>query len=271
MLSSAIILFREVLEAALIIGILAAATRGVRHRGLWIGAGIWLGVAGACLVAGFADVLNQFAQGMGQEIFNAAVLGLAVLMLASHNIWMARHGRELAAQATSIGNAVSSGAQSATILVSVVGLAVLREGSEVVLFLYGIFTQGGTTANSMLAGSLIGLVAGIAVGTLLYRGLLHIPLRWFFQATALLILLLAAGMAGQAARFLIQADVLPALIDPLWDSSALLPEDSVIGTVLHAMAGYDAAPTATQALCYGLTALVIWLGMRYASPQRIAR
>jgi high-affinity iron transporter len=268
MLGTAIILFREVLEAALIIGIIAAATRGVHRRGYWIAAGIGLGLVGSCLVAAFASGISELAQGMGQELFNASILGLAVVMLGWHNIWMARHGRELAAQASAVGKSIGSGSESVTVLLTVIGLAVLREGSEVVLFLYGIIAQGNTSAHAMLAGGALGILAGVAVGVALYRGLLRIPLRWFFQATGLLILFLAAGMAGQAARFLIQADLLPPLADPLWDVSAVLPGDSVLGTALHALAGYDPQPTGMHMLFYGVTFVVILVGMRLAAPKR---
>ncbi|MEC5384174.1 FTR1 family protein [Uliginosibacterium sp. H3] len=268
MLGTAIILFREVLEAALIIGIIAAATRGVRNRGLWIAGGVTLGIAGSCFVAAFAGSISNLAEGVGQELFNAGILGIAVVMLSWHNIWMARHGKELAAQASAVGKSVGSGAESVTVLLTVIGLAVLREGSEVVLFLYGLIAQGGTTVGSMVLGGVLGMLAGVAVGTALYFGLLRIPLRWFFQATSLLILLLAAGMAGQAARLLIQADKLPSLADPLWDVSGILPGDSALGTVLHALAGYDPQPTGMHMLFYVVTFIVVLIGMRLAAPKK---
>ncbi|MBS1209338.1 MAG: iron permease [Proteobacteria bacterium] len=267
MFSSAIVVFREVLEAALIIGIIAAALVGVRHRGRWIACGVTLGVAGACLVAMFAGVIGEWAQGVGQELFNAAILMLAVLMLAWHNIWMARHGREMASRASRMGQAVQTGSEPVTVLLAVIGMAVLREGSEVVLFLYGIFAQGGTTLASMMGGALLGLLAGVLVGVGLYAGLLRIPLRWFFNVTAGLVLLLTAGMAGQAARFLIQAGWLPALADPLWDSSGLISADSALGTALHALAGYDAEPTGMHVLVYGATLGIVLVGMRLAAPR----
>jgi len=268
MLGTAIILFREVLEAALIIGIIAAATRGVRNRGYWIAGGIALGIGGSCIVAAFASGISGLAEGMGQELFNASILGIAVIMLGWHNIWMARHGRELAAQASAVGKSVGSGRESVAVLLTVIGLAVLREGSEVVLFLYGLIAQGDTSTGAMLLGGALGIVAGMAVGIALYFGLLRIPLRWFFQATSLLILLLAAGMAGQAARLLTQADVLPTLVDPLWDASAILPGDSALGTVLRALAGYDPQPTGMHMLFYAVTFTIVLIGMRLAAPKR---
>src|SRR3546814_9886016 len=109
MLASAIIVFREVLEAALIVGIVLAATQGVTGRGRWIGAGIGGGVLGAILVALFAEAISGLAEGMGQELFNASVLFLAVVMLGWHNVWMSRHGRALPEEMAEVGRDVSSG------------------------------------------------------------------------------------------------------------------------------------------------------------------
>ncbi|MFN9791149.1 MAG: FTR1 family protein, partial [Holosporales bacterium] len=91
MLATLIIVFREVIEAGLIIGIVLAATRGVHHRGRWVSYGILGGTAGACVVAAFASSLAGLMAGVGQEVFNAGILILAVLMLTWHNVWMARH------------------------------------------------------------------------------------------------------------------------------------------------------------------------------------
>lgn len=272
MLSSALIVFREILEAALLIGIIAAATRDVAGRSLWLLAGVVLGLLGAGVVAGFANVIANFASGMGQEIFNATVLGLAVLMLAWHTIWMASHGREMAQQAKSVGADIRSGTRSMSVLLVVVGLAVLREGSEVVLFLYGIAFSGGVSAKGMLAGGFVGAVLGVALGYVIYKGLLKVPVRWFFAVTTGLILLLAAGMASQSAAFLIQADLLPSLASPLWDTSAWLPQNSAIGTLLHTLVGYDEQPAGMQLVAYvGTLVLIIaamkWIARNQAAPK----
>ena len=130
MLGALIIVFREVMEAGIIVGILLAVTKGVPGRGRWIAAGIGAGVAGATLLAVFAEQISSALAGIGQELFNAAVLAIAVVMLAWHNIWMARHGRELAAQMKEVGNAVAKGSRSLAAVAIVVAVAVLREGSE---------------------------------------------------------------------------------------------------------------------------------------------
>ncbi|MBI5429310.1 MAG: FTR1 family protein [Nitrosomonadales bacterium] len=268
MLATAIIVFREVLEASLIIGILAAATRSVPNSKRWLGAGLLAGLAGSAVVAASTDFIGSLASGIGQEIFNATVLGVAVLMLAWHNIWMSSHGAALAKSAKSVGRNISDGTSECSALLVIVGLAVLREGSETVLFLYGIAASNEGGQSAMLLGGLFGMLAGIAVGYLFYAGLLRVPMRWFFASTGMLVLLLAAGMASQAAHFLIQADLLPSLAAPLWDTSAILPESGLPGMLLHSLIGYDSRPAGMQIVFY-LTALVaIWTGMKWVARPR---
>ena len=270
MLATAILVFREVLEAALIISIVCAATRGLAGRGRWVASGVAFGVMGAVVVALGAGRIADAAEGMGQELLNAAVLSAAVVMLAWHAIWMSRHGRELALQMKTIGADVVDGTQPIKALMFVVALAVLREGSEVVLFLFGMGASG-SSATSMTAGGAIGLVAGGAVGVSLYFGLLGIPIRHFFTATNWMVMLLAAGLASQAAHYLIQADWLPALGERIWDTSWLLSDQSLLGQTLHTLIGYDARPSGMQLLFYAITALLILIGMKtWGTTTRVA-
>jgi high-affinity iron transporter len=271
MLGTALIVFREVLEASLIIGIVAAATRGIAGRGALLGWGVALGLAGSCAVAFGAEAIASLADGVGQEIFNASVLFVAVAMLAWHNLWMARHGRELAANAQETGRAVRDGTREMSVLMLVVALAVLREGSETVLFLYGVSLSGGAGAGSMAAGGLLGVAGGALVGGLLYAGLLRVPLKWFFSATSALVLLLAAGMAAQAARFLIQADILPGLAAPLWDTSAFIADGSAMGSVMKGLMGYEAQPAGMQVVFFLSVLVAIAAGMAWTKRQSAAR
>jgi high-affinity iron transporter len=262
MLGSAVIVFREVLEAALIIGIIAAATRNVPWRSRWLAAGLFAGLAGAAMVAWFTETIAAMAEGLGQEVFNASILGIAVAMLAWHNIWMSAHAAELSARAKAAGLAISERRSECSTLLLIVGVAVLREGSEAVLFLQGIAASEGGRATSMLLGGATGALAGAATGYATYFGLLRIPLRWFFKVVAVLVLLLAAGLAAQAAGFLIQADLLPSLVTPIWDTSRALPEDSIAGTLLHSLIGYQARPAGMQIGFYFATLLAIAAGMK---------
>jgi high-affinity iron transporter len=267
-LPSLIIVFREAFEAGLIVGIVMAVTSGVAGRGRWVAGGVAAGVLGACIVALFTSGISQLFQGSGQELFNACILGFAVVMLSWHNVWMSRHGRELAMEMRAAGQAVVEGSKSLGALAVVVMIAVLREGSEVVLFLYGIAAAQGGADGGMLAGGLIGLVLGAAVCFLTYRGLVTIPTRYLFAVTSTLIALLAAGMAAQAVAFLEQADILTALDRTVWDTSWILRDGSFLGRALHTLIGYVDQPTAMQVIVYTATLAIIALLMRvFALPQ----
>jgi len=263
MLAAAIIVFREVLEAALIVGIVMATLRGVPGRGRLVASGIAAGIAGAGIIALLADRIAVAASGSGQEILNAVILFAAVAMLAWHNAWMSSHGRKMASEFAALGLAVSSGARPLRAVAIVVALAVLREGSEVVLFLYGlaISSQGPV---GIVSGSLLGIGTGALAGYGIYAGLLRVPMRHLFRVTGWLILLLAAGMAAQGANFLVQADLLPALGQTIWDTSRLLSDNSLLGRVLHALVGYVAKPSGIQILAYIATILLITLLSRIA-------
>lgn len=264
MLATLVIVFREVIEAGLIVGIVLAATAGVPRRGFWVSYGIAGGVLGACLVAAFAGELASLFEGSGQEVFNATILLLAVCMLTWHNVWMAGHGRQMAREMKAVGAQVSAGQRSLAALAIVVGVAVLREGSEVVLFLYGIASQGGTSQAAMLAGGILGVAAGAGVSALMFFGLLQIPAGKLFNVTAWLITLLAAGMASQAVLFLQQGGYLQVLQTTLWDTSGILPEGGpntgtlgLIGQMLHTLIGYTDQPNGAQLVAYLLTIAVI--------------
>jgi high-affinity iron transporter len=261
-LPTLVIVFREVFEAGLIVGIIMAVTSGVAARGRWVAGGIAAGVFGACLVAVFTGGLSELFGGNGQELFNASILGFAVLMLGWHNVWMARHGRELAAEMRAAGAAVAAGSKSLAALAVVVAVAVLREGSEVVLFLYGVAAAGGSSGVGMLIGGAIGLALGALVCLLAYRGLITIPTRYLFAVTSTLITLLAAGMAAQAIAFLEQAGLLTAWGQPVWDTSWILSDESILGRALHTLIGYVDQPTAMQLVAYTATLAVIAVLMK---------
>jgi high-affinity iron transporter len=258
MLGALIIVFREVMEAGIIVGILLAVTTGVSGRGRWIAAGIGAGVAGATLLAVFAEQISSALAGIGQELFNAAVLAIAVVMLAWHNIWMARHGRELGAQMKEVGNAVAKGSRSLAAVAIVVAVAVLREGSEIVLFLYGLVIAGGSSTFGLVVGGFVGLLLGCGVSALTFLGLIKIPSRYLFGVTTFLITFLAAGLAAQSVVFLQQAGIATALEGTVWDTSSILSDTSLLGRVLHTLIGYTDQPSGMQLLVYGLTLIMIF-------------
>ncbi len=268
MLGALIIVFREIIEAGLIVGIVLAVTRGMRGSRAMIVAGVVAGILGACLIAAFAGVIAEALAGIGQEVFNASILLVAVVMLIWHNVWMASHGRELAADVKRVGDAVRTGKRSIIALGVVCAVAVMREGSEIALFMYGLAASAGSTTADLLIGAALGLVAGVGVTAVTYLGLVTIPPRRLFAVTTLLISFLAAGLAAQAVLFLQQAGVLSILEGTAWNTSAILSDTSLFGRVLHTLIGYSDQPSVLQVVVYVATLAIIAVLTKTFAPRR---
>lgn len=262
MFAAALIVFRESLEAALFVGIVAAATRQLAGRGRWLAGGVAAGVAGALLLALAAERLSQWADGLGQDIVNIAVLSVALAMLLWHCIWVSTRSRETAFEARVLGTSVQQGQRPPWALLVAVALAVLREGVETVLFVAGAVTSSSVQPGDVTVSVLVGVALGVAVGAAIYAGLSRLPTRHVFTATNVLIAVLAGSIASQLVKSLAQAGFIERGTAPLWDTSALLAPDSALGTFLHALVGYDARPSAAQIASYVLVLASIYAGTR---------
>lgn len=271
MLAALLIVFREVLEAGLIVGIVLAATTGTPGRLRFIAFGSAAGLAGAALLAVFAQRIADAFAGSGQEIFNAAVLMAAVVMLTWHTVWMAHHARDLSRDMKALGQSVAVGDRTLVAMAVVVGVAILREGAEVVLFLYGVAVSGGEAPAAVLVGGLGGIGLGGLLSWLIYRGLLIIPTGRLFSVTNVLLSLLAAGMAGQAAVYLVRAGLLPTLGDQMWDTSSLLPDNGLLGRALHALVGYSDRPMGVQIAAYVGVLTILLVLQRMLAPAGATR
>lgn len=268
MLAAFIIVFREILEVAIVLGIVVAATRGLPDRVRYIWLGIAGGITGSLLVAYFAEAISEAASGMGQELFNAGVLLAASAMIGWTVLWMQAHAKEMVANIKRVGAQVVEGSIPAYAVSMVVALAVLREGAEIVLFTHGMLASG-QAASSILSGGLVGLLAGSVLGYLLYRGIVTIPTKYVFRVTSWMLIVLAAGMASLAAKYLVASGEILFMTETLWDSSWLLSEDSLLGQILHAMIGYSDQPMAIQLVFFvvvlcALAAAQRWIDQRKA-------
>ena len=270
MLSTALIVFREVLEIAMILGIVLSATRGLAGRVWWVGAGLLAGLAGSGLVAAFANRISQAADGMGQELFNAGILFTAALLIGWTVVWMQGHARAMSAHLRKVGNDVVQGALPRYSLSIIVGLAMLRECSEIVLFIYGMVVSGEPVV-SIVSGTLGGLALGIFTGVMLYYGMLKIPARYTLKITSWILILLVAGLTAQGANFLAAAGYFSHFSQTMWDSTWLLPENGITGRILHTLVGYSAHPTAIELIFYGATlALLTFIVKRISLHKAMA-
>ncbi|RIL11483.1 MAG: hypothetical protein DCC75_02260 [Proteobacteria bacterium] len=260
MISFAIIVFREALEIALVLSILLAGTRGVAGRAAWIWIGVVAGLIGSVGVAISTERISEMLEGFGQEVFNATILITAALLIGTTVVWMKRHAKEITMHLREVGLQVSCGKKPLTVLAVVVALTILRDGTEIVLLAQGILVSA-QNYMQLVAGGLIGLIAGTAVGAAIYLGIIRSATRHIFEITSWMLIALCAGMVSQGVALLAAADILPSLVQPLWDTSAVLSDHSIIGKTLHVMFGYAARPSGMQALCYVLTVLLLGASM----------
>ena len=261
MFPTATIVFREIIEVALVIGIVMAATKGLPGRVNLVLAGLGVGVLGSAVIAFFTESIAGAIDGMGQEIFNAAVMFVAVGFLSWTVIWMKTHGRELAQKLKNVGDEVVRGDKSVYVLVGVVALATFREGAEIVLFTYGMTASGAFPVSDIIIGGIAGGIGGAIVGLMLYMGLLKAAQKHLFTVTSWLLIVLTAGMAAQGANFLIAAGVLPTLHPQVWDTSAILSGGSFLGETLKVLVGYTPRPTGMELVFYG--SVLIAVGTAY--------
>lgn len=267
----AFIVWRESVEALLVVGILYAWLRASPEgrRGLpwlWggVGAGLLLAGALALLLLGLASWLTD----TGQEWFQAGMALVACALVVQMVVWMRRHGRALKRELET-GASAQVRADHWWGLLVLVMIAVAREGSETVVFLYGtvLSSQQEDRLAPMLMAGAGGFAAALLTFWLLQLGGRIITWRRFFKLTEVLLLLLAGALLVSATDRLISLDVLPTLMDPVWDSSWLLGTEGGLGKLLADFAGYRAYPALSQLLIWlGYWALVAWL-LRRTSAQ----
>ena len=268
--ATALVLFREVLEIAIILSVIAAATVGMPNRGRWILAGIGIGIFGASIIALFTESIASSFDDRGQEIMNACILLAAAAMIGWTVVWMKRHAREMTQHMRKVGKDVIEGKSHARVLAGVIALAVFREGSEIVLFCYGLLA-GGTPLVEFAKGAAIGLGGGAVLGWLMYIGLLKISTKYIFGISGWLLAFVSAGLAAKGVSFLVAADMLPIIHASVWDSSAYLSNGSTLGSTLSVLIGYDANPNAMQLIAYLLVlGLLITLLKLSNKPKLVA-
>lgn len=256
MLSPFLIMLREGLEAALIVGIIASYLVQT-NRAAWMPA-IWAGVFFAAAFALFVGAGLQMAAAdfpqKAQELFEAIIGFLAVAILTAMVFWMRRVARSIKTELHGQIETAFAGNAAGWALTGMAFLAVAREGLESVFFLLAIFQQSQNAAAPL--GALLGLLVSVIIGWLIFRGGLRLNLRQFFRWTGVFILFVAAGILAGALGNLHEAGIWNRLQTIVWDTSQTLPVSSVLGTVLSGMFGYSDSPTLGQVLIYTLYLLV---------------
>jgi high-affinity iron transporter len=266
-MGAALVTTREGLEASLIVGVVLAYLAKTENRGYF--RLIWLGTA-AAVAASIATGAALFfsvgeLEGRAEQIFEGFAMLSAVAVLTWMIFWMRKQAanikRELEAK---LASAIAAG--SAVGLASVVFFAVLREGWETALFLFAVGESSTPLATGI--GAVVGLAVSISLGIALYMGSRRLNLRQFFTATGILLIIFAAGLLAHATHEFQEAGLLPETVEHLWNTNAIVGEESQLGRFLTALFGYNGDPSALEvgvwiaylaaALGFFLRPLVSW-------------
>ncbi|ADZ42244.1 TPA: iron uptake transporter permease EfeU [Yersinia enterocolitica] len=250
-----LIMFREGLEAALIVSLIASYLKRTQ-RGQWMGA-VWVGVitaAALCLAIGIFinETTGEFPQKQ-QELFEGIIAVVAVCILTYMVFWMRKVSKSVKVHLEgAIDNALNvegkKGRGQGWALVAMVFFAVAREGLESVFFLLAAFQQD--VGIGAPVGAILGLSCAILVGMAIYWGGVKLHLAKFFKWTSLFILFVAAGLAAGAIRAFHEAGLWNHFQDIAFDLTNVLSTHSLLGTFLEGMFGYQEAPTVSEVAVY---------------------
>jgi high-affinity iron transporter len=267
-MSAALLTTREGLEASLIVGIVLAYLAKTENRHLF--PIIWAGTIAAVVVSILTGAALFFTvgelEGRAEQLFEAAAMLSAVAVLTWMIFWMRRQAagikRDLEER---LAGAIAAG--SAIGLASVVFFAVVREGWETALFLFAVSESSSPVATGV--GAVLGLVVSVSLGVGLYLGSRRLNLRQFFTVTGLLLIVFAAGLLAHGIHELQEAGALPVLIEHVWQTNALVSEESTAGEFLKALLGYDGDPSLLEVVAWAaFLALALWLFLRPVAARR---
>lgn len=266
MLASFLLALREGLEAALIISIVLGALRRLHRNDL--APTVWAGV-GSAIIVSFAAGIGLYTigvelEGQAEQIFEGLTMLLAAGVLTWMIFWMNRQSHSIKSDLEQGVNRTVSATDKRG-LFWLAFLATVREGIELALFLTA--ATFASSAKSTVVGALFGLGTAVLLGWTLFATTVRLDLRRFFQFTGILLILFAAGLVAHGVHELVEAGLLPALIDPIWDINTLIPETSFVGMILKTLFGYNASPTLMEMLAYFGYLIAVGIGLRTANNR----
>ncbi len=248
----AIIIFREFLEIVLLIGIIMAATKHIHKSKFYINIGCIIGGALSLIFAFFAQIISNLYGGLGNEIINSSILFITAIIISYTIIWMQSYTKKIKHQLGNLSNKLNKGKSSYLMLVIIAATTILREGSEIILFIYSITYAEQVKFINYILGIIFGGGLGLLTGVALYLGLITASRQYIFKISTILLILIASSLASQAIVILSSAGIINFLNEQLWDSSWIISSDSIFGKILNVIIGYDEKPNVLQFTVYVL-------------------
>jgi high-affinity iron transporter len=264
MLAGFLLALREGIEAALIISIVLGMLKKMNRQDR--APVVWLGVAGAALLSVATAIALGVAgaelKGAAEQAFEGFTMLLAAAVLTWMIFWMQKQGRQIQKGLEADVREALTGGQTVA-LFSVAFFAVLREGIELALFLTAVNFSSPTVGEAPILGWLggvLGLIAAIVIGWLLYESAIKLNLRRFFQFTSIVLIFFAAGLVGHAVGEFNELGWIPPAIEQVYTLNHVVPETTLFGQFLRALFGYNANPSLTEMLAY-IGYFVVVLGL----------
>lgn len=257
MIKIGIIIFRECLEISLLFGVIMAITRNIANSRVYIIAGTLIGIFLASVFAFLTRTISTYFSGGGDEIFDASVIMLTVLMLGWTVVWMQNYDKKVKRNFNDISNKINAGSTRKLMLIILTAVTILREGTEIILSVYSISSTENIIVDDYLLGLMFGAFFGLLAGILIYWGLIKFIGRYIFKVSSVMLALIAAALASDAAGILTSAGIIESFSDQLWDSSGLISDFSIIGRLLKILIGYTSKPNGMQLIFYLGTILII--------------
>ena len=249
MFKIAIIIFRECLEIALLLGIILASTRHIKNSRLYVITGAMIGVVLASIFAFFIRIVTATYGTYGDELFDSSVILVTAIIISWTVVWMQGYTQKIKNNLGKLSEKITTGTASKMLLIAIVATAILREGAEIILLVYGV-SSAGLSASEYIIGLAIGGISGFAVGVIIYSGLIKLAGKYIFRISTILLILIAAGLASEAAGILTSVGVIEVYRDTLWDTSWLVDNNSMVGKLLRITIGYDSKPNGMQLIFY---------------------
>ncbi|MGV2432514.1 MAG UNVERIFIED_CONTAM: FTR1 family protein [Rickettsiaceae bacterium] len=269
MLKIALVMFRECLEISLILGIICAATKTVKNSTIYIVSGIMLGFIAAAFLAFFISSLTFALGGFGEELFDVAVILLTVIVVGVTAIWIKKSAYNMNQKVKNITERIDQGLASRMILTSVVATTIFREVTEIILYVSALSSAYDFNPTDYLLGFGLGISCAIIVAVSLYYGLSNFAIKYLFKVSFILLVLIAASLASEAAGILTSIGFLDFYNDPLWDSSWIISDLSIFGRMLKILVGYNSKPNAMQIIFYTSTIIVILCCARLGEKNNV--
>lgn len=250
MFKIAIVVFRECLEIALLLGVIMAVTKPVANSRVYIVLGALIGIVLAAIFALSTRAISTSFGGLGDELFDSCVILLTAAIISWTVVWMQGYTKKIKKDLSKLSENITAGLTSQFMLVLVVATAILREGAEIILFVYSVSSVKNLEGTKYLIGIGIGAFAGLTVGIALYLGLMKLAGKYVFTISTILLTLIAAGLAAEAAGILTSSGFIEAYSDQLWDTSWFISNESIMGKILNVTMGYDSKPNGMQIAFY---------------------